>query len=393
MPLTALGIKKAGDGRLGDGNGLSLYKKGDGGKWIWRYSFAGNRREMGLGTWPTVSLADARKERDRWALTLSQGKDPISERDAAKAAARDALTRQDPPLEQLAREFFETYKRSLRADGASARWMSPLEKHVFPKIGRKPVSTIHQTDVQNVLKPIWHSKHPTAEKAIQRLRLIFREGHLRGHDCDPLTIDKAQSLLGHVQHKTTSIEATPWQDIPQLYAWLEGKGTSASCLQFMILTLVRATGCRGARFEEFNGDVWTVPADRMKGREGRVDAFRVPLSAQALAIIDRRRELGSEWVFPGYLGTPVTLDALSKFMRDNKIVGKPHGFRTSFRTWVQDNDAAPFDVAETILAHKIGGKTERAYARSDLLERRRDTMMKWSRYVTGQSEVPMREAS
>ncbi|MCV2864836.1 tyrosine-type recombinase/integrase [Albidovulum sediminicola] len=386
MGLTAIAIKKAGDGVLSDGKGLRLEKKGNGGKWIWRYSFAGKRREMGFGTWPTVGLADARNERDRWALILSQGKDPISERNSQKAAIRAELERKDPTLEELASEFFDVYKRSLRKDGASARWMSPLEKHIFPKIGRKPVSTITQRDVRDALKPIWESQHPTAEKAIQRLGKIFQDGRLRGYECDKFTIDAAQSMLGHAQHKTTSIEATPWEYIPELYAWLEGRGASASCLQFMILTLVRAGGCRQARFDEFTADIWTVPAEKMKGRLEEVMDFRVPLSPPALEIIKRRRELGGEWVFPGYRGTPLTDASLSKFLRDNGHEGKPHGFRTSFRTWVQDNDAAPYDVAETILSHKIGGKTERAYARSDLLDRRRPVMLKWARFVLGDKD-------
>ena len=114
MPLTAMGIKKAGDGRLSDGEGLSLEKKGSSGKWIWRYSFSKKRREMGLGTWPTVSLADARKERDKWKVVLSQGKDPVSERKSAKAAALAELSRKDPTLEELTEEVFETYKCGFR---------------------------------------------------------------------------------------------------------------------------------------------------------------------------------------------------------------------------------------------------------------------------------------
>lgn len=383
VKLTAVGIKKAGDGRLGDGRGLELYKNGPTGKWIWRYSYLGKRREMGLGTWPTVSLADARQERDRWALLLAQGRDPIAERDRAKEAEREALNRVDPSLEHVAREVFGAYKGSLRKDGTSSRWMSPLVTHVFPRLGRRPISTITQHDIHDVIKPIWRTKHPTAEKAIQRLGKIFHEGRLRGYACDRFTIDAAESMLGPVVHKTQSIEATPWKDIPALYGWLDGRGTSAACLQFMILTLVRASGCRMARFDEFRGDVWTVPAERMKGKEGKVEDFKVPLAPAALQLVERRRALGGEYLFPGHRNTPLTDNALSKFMRDNNCVGKPHGFRTSFRTWVQDTDATTFDVAEMVLAHKIGDKTVRAYARSDLLDRRRSAMIAWSEFVVG----------
>jgi hypothetical protein len=248
VALTALGIKKAPDGHLYDDRGLRLEKKGERGKWIWRYSFAKKRREMGLGTWPTVSLADARKERDRWALVLNQGNDPISERKAEKDAAIAAMAKRDPTLEELTKEVFEAYKSSLRKDGTSGRWMSPLKIHVFPTLGSRPVSTINQHDIRDALKPIWKTKHPTAEKALQRLRMIFREGRHYGYECDPMTVEAAKSMLGIVQHKTQHLRSVPWQDIPQLYAWLSNQGSTASCLQFMVLTLVRASGCRQARF-------------------------------------------------------------------------------------------------------------------------------------------------
>jgi Arm DNA-binding domain/Phage integrase central domain len=267
MTLTALGIKKAGDGK-----GLELHKKGANGKWIYRYSCNCKRRQMGLGTWPTVSLAEARKERDRWALRLAQGQDPIAERNAQNAAIKEQQAKRDPTLQELAEEAFESYKPTLRQGGSSARWLSPLKLHIFPKIGRKPVSTIQPEDIRSTLSPIWITKHPTAEKAIQRLRKIFTTGKLRGLDCDPFKIDVAQDLLGPVHHKTTPTPATDWRDIPELYRWLEGKSASASCLQFMILTLVRTHGCRAARFGEFHGDVWTVPAERVKGRVKTVKA-------------------------------------------------------------------------------------------------------------------------
>lgn len=381
--LTAVAIRKAGPGRLGDGNGLELHK-GDGtGKWVWRYSFGGRRRQMGLGTWPGVSLADARSERDRWALVLSQGRDPITERKATIEAARAEIERDDPTLETLARDVLESRKATLRNEGRSARWLSPLEVHVFPKIGRKPVSEIRQHDIKAALSGIWRTKHPTAEKAIQRLRIIFRQGKLIGYDCDPFTVDAAQHMLGAVIHTPKPIEATPWQDIPALFARLEDKGATAACLRLMMLTLVRASGCRGARYDEIEGDVWTVPADRMKGQVGKVRDFRVPLSNAALEIVETRKALGGEYLFAGPTGRPVSDSGVSNYLRDIGEEGRPHGFRTSFRTWVQDTDACPWDVSETILAHVIGGRVERSYARSDMLDRRRPVMQAWADHVTG----------
>lgn len=391
MALTVVGIKKAANGRLGDGGGLELHKKGDSGKWIYRYSFAGKRREMGLGTWPTVSLSDARKERDRWALVLSQGKDPVAERKAQKAASIAEQSRRDPTLQELAEEIFDVYKSELRGGGTSGRWMSPLNLHVFPKIGRRPVSSINQEDIRAALAPIWKEKHPTAEKAIQRLRIIFTKGRFKGYDVDPFTIAAARESLGRVIHRAAPTPSIDWQNIPTLYRWLEGRGASAVCMQFLILTLVRVSGCRMARFEEFNEDLWIVPSERVKGREGRARDFRVPLPTEARRIVERQRELGGEWVFPGYRGRPLSDSSMSKLLRDNGIQCKPHGFRATFRTWVQDTEATTFDVAETILGHTIGGKTERAYARSDLLERRRSVMEEWAGHVTREIDVAGRD--
>jgi len=383
LALSAVGIKKAGPGRYGDGGGLELHKSETGGKWIWRYSFGGKRRQMGLGSYPAIGLADARKERDRWNYELQRGRDPITERAAQKAAVLEELNRDDPTLADLTLDVLEAKKAGLRKEGKAGRWISPLETHVFPKIGNRPISTIKPADVKAALAPIWRTKHPTAEKAIQRLHIVFRNGKLMGFECDPFTIEAAKHMLGEVNHKTAPIPATPWQDTPDLYQRLEGRGRVARCLQFMMLTLVRASGCRLARFEEFDGNVWTIPADRIKGKEGQAQDFRVPLSAAAMEIIEHRRMIADDFVFLGYRDNPITDSSLSKHMREMGEEGRPHGFRTSFRTWVQDNDVCSYDVAETILGHSVGNKVERSYARSDLLERRAPVMEAWAQHVTG----------
>lgn len=390
--LTNITIKKAAPGRLGDGGGLEIHKTESGGKWIWRYSFSGKRRQMGLGSYPVVGLADARRERDKWALVLNQGVDPISARQAEAEEARRELEKHDPTLEELTLIVFEAIKGSLKGDGVNGRWLSPLEIHVFPKLGKKRISAIHQSDIRSAIAPIWRKKHPTAEKAIDRLRIAFRHGKLAGYDCDPFTVDAAKHLLGDYHHKTVSIKATPWEDIPALFERLEGRGTVANCLRFMILTLVRGTGCREARFEEIENGVWTVPADRMKGKVGLVSDFRVPLPEAALSIIEEQRAMGFDVVFPGHRGKSISDNSLALHLNKLNEPGRPHGFRTSFRTWVQDTEATSYDVAETILAHTLGGKVERSYARSDMLDRRRLVMEAWADFVTGAERkvIPLR---
>lgn len=394
--LSAVQIKAAGTGKLQDGAGLILDKEGSGGKWIWRYSIAGRRREMGLGAWPAVSLAAARQARDRWAAVLSHGRDPIAERSRLIEAERAEMDRHDPTLAEATATAFEARKAQLRGDGERGRWLSPLQIHVIPKLGKRRLSTLHQTDVRDVLAPIWKKKPATADKAHNRLRIVLQHAKLSGVDVDPTIVDAARQMLGELRQAPVPIEAVPWREIPALFARLQANPTASHmCLQWMILTAVRSDGCRGARMVEIDADVWTVPADRVKGQEGKVADFRVPLSPPALALADQCSAVASVsggLLFPGRRSKPLSSTALQKAMNELAVTGRPHGFRTSFRTWVQDTDAASFDVAETALGHIIGGTVERSYARSDLLDRRRALMNRWGEFVTGQAAkvVPLR---
>lgn len=390
--LTANGIKNATDGKLYDGSGLMLVKKGETGKWVFRYSIHGRRRDMGLGAWPALTLANARKERDRWLDELAAGADPKAVRDSQAAEAKAAFDRNDPTFAAMVETVFEARKEGLRGQGKNGRWMSPLKLHLFPKIGRKRMSQIHQTEIRDALKPIWKTKHPTAQKAIQRTRIVFRDARLSGVECDPFTVDAAQHMLGVVNHRPKHIEATPWQDIPALYERLsQTNAVTHLCLRFLILTAVRSHAARGARFEEIDDSVWTVPADRIKGQEGMVKDFRVPLSIEASRVVKICAEASTEFLFPSVRpGRHIWDASLDKAMNDLRQAGRPHGLRTSFRTWVQDNETATYDVTETALGHVIGGKVERAYARSDLIDQRRALMQRWADFVTGEKAKVVR---
>lgn len=381
--LTNIGIKRA-TGKLFDGAGLHLIRSGDGGKWIFRYSHLKRRREMGLGSWPTIGLAAARASRDRWALVLASGRDPIAVRQAERDAEMQERDRRDPTLAELTAETFEARQATLRGGGKRGRWLSPLEGHVLPKIGGRRVSTLLPADVRDVLKPIWREKHPTAIKAIQRLRLVFQHGQLVGHKCDPLTVDSAQRMLGQVEHVAKPIKSTPWQDMPALYAKLDDGASTSMCLRWAMLTAVRLDGCRGARAVEIDGDVWTVPADRVKGRQGKVTDFRVPLAPLAVDLAHEALTRSASLLFPGQTGRgPITDRALELCLDRHNEPGRPHGFRSSIRSWIQDTQACSFDVAETILGHTVGAKIERTYARSDLLDLRRPVMARWAEFLAG----------
>lgn len=276
---------------------------------------------------------------------------------------------------------FEAKRDGLRGNGKRGRWRSPLDGHVIPVIGRMRMTDIYQVAVRDAITPIWRAKHPTAIKAIQRTRMVFEEARFAGIACDPFTVDAARRMLGEVRHQVEHIAATAWQDVPALWDRLDPDTISGLCLRWMLLTVVRFDGCSRARVSEVDASgIWTVPADRVKGREGQVQDFRVPLPPAAVEMVQDR---GAGLLFPGNTGQPIGSRAVELYLDRIGEPGRPHGFRTAFRTWVQDTDACSYDVAETILGHRIGNKIERSYARSDLLERRRPVMAAWAAHVTG----------
>lgn len=393
--LNAMQIKKAKPGdKLQDGGGLIFRKTETSGKWVFRYSISKRRREMGLGSITDLSLADARKARARWAACLLEGKDPISERQKALDAAEAEANIDEPTFEAMFDRAYEARKEGLRHDNGKNRWKSPIRVHLLPKIGSKRMTQIHQRDLLDALSPIWHSKHETADKALYRTKMVFKDAKLMGLPVDPDICDAARHLLGAVDHEEVHIEATPWQEIPRLYERLCEPHPSYRALRFAILTAARGTPVRGAKFEQITGDVWTIPKQRMKGKKGKVADFRIPLSCQALELVEEcRSDARNQFLFPSPRADKGVSDvAMTKVLNTLKEPGRTHGFRSSFRTWVQDTDAAGYEVTETALGHVIGNKVERSYARSDLLDRRRFLMQKWADFVTGEEAkvVPLR---
>lgn len=382
--LKAMQITKADDGKLEDGGGLRLVKKGEAGKWVYRYSHLGKRREMGLGNWPTISLADARKARDAWAAELAAGRDPISIRNEQQDAARAERDRHNPSFADLVDLVFEAKRDTLRGGGARGRWRSPLDLYAIPAFGRKRGSDVSQWDIVEALRPIWRTKHPTAEKCLQRVGVVLRSARRMGFPTSHDAVDAAKEMLGAVNHVPKPTPSVPWQDIPELYASLP-ETSAGMCNRWLILTLVRMAAGRAAAVDEIEGDVWTVPAARVKGRKGKVQDFRVPLCGPAVEIAAAAQEYGQDYLFPGLRGGPITDAAVEKCLRSVGADGTPHGFRASFRTWVQDRQACSWEVSEGVLGHIVGSKVERAYARSDLLDQRRIVMDTWARYVTGGS--------
>ncbi|WP_273758714.1 site-specific integrase [Bartonella sp. AU55XJBT] len=382
--LNARAVATLGAGKYNDGAGLLLHKRKDGGaQWILRYTLHGRRREMGLGALRDVSLKQARELATGWRSVLREGRDPIKERDKQKREAISNLHY----LKDIALDAFESRKAELKGDGKNGKWFTPLRLHILPKLGCLPVSEITQTEIRNTLAPIWHTKAVIARTALIRLNLCLKHAAALGVDVDLQAVEKAKALLGKQRHKVTNRPAMDWRDIPAFYKTLcEASTITQLALRFLILTGVRTNPLRHIREDQIEDDVWTIPAENMKGKRDTTKEFRVPLSTEALEILKQARLLSRNDFFFSATGRgPLAEKCMAQYMRDNKLDACPHGFRSSLRDWLAETTDAPYEVAETILSHTVGGQVERAYRRTDYLEQRRVYMDKWAAYVTGQS--------
>lgn len=380
--LAAAFVKTAPVGKHSDGGGLWLHQRGDGGaQWVLRVTVHGRRREMGLGPFSAVSLKHARQEAEKWRAVAHDGKDPIKEREKQ----RRQTARNMHLLKDVALDCFEARKAELKGDGTAGRWFSPIELHILPKLGKIPVAEIDQIDIRNALSPIWHNKAATAKKAMERLSVCLHHGAALGLDVDLQATAKARALLGAQRHKVAHTPFLPWQEVPVFYASLNEGTVTHLALRLLILTIgTRSRPLRFLREEQIKDDVWIVPADEMKGRRDAGADFRVPLSRQAMAVIDQARAYQRDgYFFPSVRKGVISDATMSRLMERRGMKARPHGFRSSFRTWCSEAANAPWEVAETCLAHNTGGKVERSYKRTDFLEQRRKLMQRWADFVEG----------
>lgn len=369
-------------GLHGDGEGLYLKVTESGGKsWILRTRVHGKPRKFGLGSVAHVSLAEARIKARELRGVARQGADPAAHR------RREVLT-----FREAAQRVHNHLVPTWRSAGHAVRWWGGLEKHVLPKLGDRDLSTIGTHDVLEVLLPIWATTNDTAQRVRQRMAAVFQWAKGAGHYIGENPAIAVAQALPKVRAPVKHMTALPWQDVPAFMTDLRAREScSARALEFLILTAKRSGEVRGARWAEIDGDVWTIPAERMKTHQ----EHRVPLTPAALRILDAVRGLDPVFIFPSpqlyRKGPPRPPSPLSDmafkglFLRMEREGLTAHGFRTSFRTWAQDSAKADRDVAEACLAHTEGNAVVRAYARSDLLDRRRVLMEAWDRYCTGRA--------
>jgi integrase len=377
-----------GAGYHADGAGLYLQVSEAGGKsWIFRYSFGGRRREMGLGAFPTVGLADARQGATDARRLVGQGIDPIEARDAERARQQLAEAR-GITFEEAAKQFLKTHEGTWKNPKHRQQWRNTLKTYVYPKVRGLSVASIDKPEVTKILDPIWHEKPETAHRVRGRVERIldwskgrgYRSGEnparWRGH-LD--TVYPPRSKVRKVKHHA----AVPIDDMPGVYARLcEADGIAALAARFTILTAVRVGETTGGhRLELAKPDTWSISAERMKADRGH----NVPLSREAKNVLRLAHEYQTDdRLFPGRrAGRPLSHTAVIKALRQAGAGrATTHGCRSTFRDWAAERTNFAPEVAEMALAHAIGDKTEAAYRRGELMRKRAALMEAWAQYVS-----------
>ena len=384
--LTKRLVENLGPGRHGDGGGLYLVVDPSGARrWIVRVTVKGQknrkgsplRTDFGLGGADVVTLNMARERALEYRRMAKQGLNP-----------RYNAKQDIPTFEEFAQQVHIERLPTWRNPKHGQQWINTLRDYAFPKMGRMPLNSIGQPEVLMCLSPIWTEKHETARRLMQRIKTVldvarakgFREGE------NPVTAIKEAGVLPKVKKKVKHHKAMEWRDVPAFYADLRTRNAmSSKALMFTCLTGSRTNEVLGMRWEEIDFDegIWTCPEERMKTG----DEHRVPLTQEMLAIIEPLKAMQSDFVFEGQKRhQPLSNMSMLMLLRRMKIEGVTvHGFRSTFRVWASEVANAPREVAEMSLSHRIGSQVEQAYARSDLLEKRRQLMERWSLFVCGDS--------
>ncbi len=385
--LTAAKVKALDStGTYGDGEGLYLaIARGGSKSWILRATVQGKRREIGLGGYPTVTLAKARETAGEYRAIIKAGGDPL----AVKVKATATI----PTFRQAAAQVHKLNIARFKSEKHGKNWIQMIEKYAFPTLGDVPVNQIEKPDVLAILTPIWTEKPETARRVRQRMDSIFEWARDNGHRKDN-QINPARDISKHTLPAMPKVRqhfrALPYSEIGAALGTIRASNASNAAklaLEFIALTAARSGEVRGMVWAEVDWDkrLWVVPAERMKGGA----EHRVPLSDSALDVLRQAlelRETVGDMVFPSPMkaGSPLSDMTLTKILRTTGLAERMtvHGLRSTFRDWVAEQTATPYAVAELALAHRVGTAVEQAYHRTDLLDRRAALMDEWAAFLS-----------
>ena len=405
-------------GYYGDGGGLWLQISKLGGKsWVFRFTMTGKAREMGLGSVHTVTLAEARTKALECRKAIADGRDPIEERKAKEARAK-LEAEKTKTFEECANAYIEANRKDWKNEKHVQQWQNTLATYAFPKIGQLPVAAIDTGLVLSVLQQetgedkaqLWHAKAETASRLRGRIEVILDWAAFRGYREG----ENPARWKGHLDNelnarsKARDVEHHPSLPYVRTGAFMvelrKREGIAARALEFAILCASRSGEIREATWAEIDlpGRVWTIPKGRMKAEK----EHRVPLSDEAVKLLEALPHVGTDLLFPAPRGGELsnsTLNAVIKRMHEDETkagrigwidpklnkIATQHGFRSTFRDWAGETTAYPREVCEHALAHKLADGVEAAYQRGDLLAKRARLMADWARYcgtVQGNAE-------
>ena len=381
MKLTAKFVEHVNEaGKYYDQHGLFLHVRPSGAKkWLQRYTFQGRRREIGLGSAKIVSVAIARRNAHQNLVLVSEGIDPIEEK------KQDSII---PKFEVATRKVYENNRPTWRNAKHAAQFITTLETYAFPVIGSMSVKEINSSHILRILSPIWVTKAETAKRVRQRLSTVFKYCVAQQwRTDDPANIAIVEALPNpkrKVQHR----KSISYNDVSGFIETVSKSSAGLSTklgLEFLILTATRSGEVRNARWDEVNGSLWTIPAERMKAGV----AHRITLPSRCIEILEEAKTIsqGSGFIFEGTkTNKPLSENTFNKLMKELGLEVHAHGFRTSFRTWTQEKTNYPREIAEAALAHSLRDKAEAAYARSDLLEKRAEMMEAWAQFISASTD-------
>lgn len=386
--LSARGVATASKpGLYSDGGGLYLQVSKSGSKsWIYRFMMNRKVRDMGLGSIHDFSLAEARENARNCRRLVYEGTDPIEAR-REKRRTRIADRKSSKKFEDCAREYLRAHSPAWKNKKHIQQWENTLSKYAYPNLGKLSVETIATENVMDVLLPIWTTKTETATRlrgrierildwaAVQKLRTGENPARWRGHLDNLLPAPKRLNTVRH-------FSAMPYASLPSIFEQLRTQDSvSAIALEFLILTAARSGEVRLATWDEIDlpNKTWTIPAVRMKAGKEHI----VPLGPAIIDIVEKTKAFnGGRYVFPGLREdrpmSDMTLTKCLRRMGHDKIT--VHGFRSSFRDWAGETTTFGRDVIEAALAHQLKDKTEAAYFRSNLLDKRRLLMNEWAQF-------------
>ena len=383
-PLGALAVKNLKDEGLhavGTVSGLHLSISANGARsWILRTKIGARRSDVGLGAYPAVSLALAHEKAQAIKESIKQGIDPV----AARSRSRNTV---EWTFERCALEYIKLHRTSWKNAKHASQWENTLTTYAYPHIGPKHVRDVDVGGVLSVIEPHWLTKNETMVRLRNRIELVLSWAAVRGYrskDNPAVWRGNLDSVLPKPSkvNQRQAHKALPFTQAHDFMVQLrQTQGMSAKCLEWLILTATRSNEAREATWAEIDlqSASWTIPAARMKG--GR--EHRIPLSAAALALLETLpRFEGTDLIFQGRVnGKPLSDMSMTLQMRRMKVDAVPHGFRSTFVDWAAERTSYPVELREMALAHTLGDKTQAAYQRGDMFERRRALMNDWAVFI------------